>query len=277
MGVAQRHGQHMNEVHDKVDRKSRKLFVAMLVASFLSVPAVMHAGVDSSSDALTPGEILDRVDDVFRGESSVGRASMTIVTKHWTRTLVIDFWSRGKEKSLIRILEPAKERGTATLKVGRELWNYLPKVNRVIKLPSSMMSASWMGSHFTNDDLVRQSRMSEDYDFEVSFEGKREGVEVVELTCIPKEDAAVVWGKVVVLVERARYLPLSVLYHNEDLELMRTMTYSNVRELDGRALPTEIVIVPHDETGEKTRVEYQTIDFDSVKDDELFSLRELQR
>jgi len=262
---------------ERVRRRSTKLIAVVFLASVFGVPAATQAADRRPDEVLTPREILDRVDDVFRGESSTGRASMTIVTEHWTRTLTLDFWSKGKEKSLIRILEPAKEKGTATLKVGRELWNYLPKVNRVIKLPSSMMSASWMGSHFTNDDLVRESRMAEDYDFQVSFEGERGGTEIVELTCIPKEDAAVVWGKVVVIVERARYLPLSVLYYNEDLELMRTMTYSNVRELDGRTLPTEIVIVPQDEPDEETRVKYETIDFDSVDDDEIFSLRELQR
>jgi hypothetical protein len=227
--------------------------------------------------ALGARQILDRVDDLFRGSSSVGRASMQIATEHWTRSLTLAFWTKGKERSLIRILEPKKEKGTATLKVGNELWNYLPKVNRVIKLPSSMMSASWMGSHLTNDDLVRESRMADDYDFEITFDGVRDGERIVELTCIPKEDAPVVWGKVVVTVHRDGYLPSSVLYYDEDLELVRSMTYSAVRELGGRELPTEITIVPQDKPDEHTRLRYEELDFDVTNDDELFSLRELQR
>jgi hypothetical protein len=140
-----------------------------------------------------------------------------------------------------------------------------------------MMSASWMGSHLTNDDLVRESRMADDYDFEITFDGVRDGERIVELTCIPKEDAPVVWGKVVVTVHRDGYLPSSVLYYDEDLELVRSMTYSAVRELGGRELPTEITIVPQDKPDEHTRLRYEELDFDVTNDDELFSLRELQR
>ncbi len=149
---------------------------------------------------LSAKEILDKVDDLYRGESSHGKMSMTIVTAHWTRNLELEFWNKGKDKSLIRILAPEKEAGTATLRVGNEIWNYLPKVNRVIKLPSSMMSASWMGSHFTNNDLVKESRFTEDYNFEKSFEGVRGDRKVIEIDCQPKPEAAVVWGKVVVTV-----------------------------------------------------------------------------
>ena len=122
---------------------------------------------------LTAREMLDKVDDLYRGVSSQGKMTMTIVTAHWTRSLSLEFQSKGKDKSLVRILAPVKEKGTATLRSGNEIWNYLPKVNRVVKLPSSMMSASWMGSHFTNDDLVKQSRFTEDYTFQIGFQGKR--------------------------------------------------------------------------------------------------------
>lgn len=111
------------------------------------------------------------MDDLFRGKSSQGLMTMTVVTKHWKRTLTMQWWSKGKDRSLVRILAPKKEAGTATLRVGNDVWNYLPKVKRVIKLPSSMMSGSWMGSHFTNDDLVKESRMADDYTFKITFQG----------------------------------------------------------------------------------------------------------
>ena len=145
----------------------------------------------AGASELTPKEILDRVDDLFRGDSSHGKATLTVRTENWSRSLTMEFWSRGKDHSLIRILEPKKEKGTATLKAGRDLWNYLPKVKRVVKLPSSMMSASWMGSHFTNDDLVRESRMADDYPFEITFEGSRDGSDIIEITCTPKPEAPV--------------------------------------------------------------------------------------
>jgi hypothetical protein len=225
----------------------------------------------------TAGEILDKVDDLFRETSSHGRATMTIAAAHWTRTLTLEFWSKGTERSLVRILAPEKEKGTATLKVGTDMWNFLPKVKRVVKLPSSMLSASWMGSHFTNDDLVRESRMSEDYTSAIGFTGDRDGIAVIEVTAIPKPAAPVVWGKVVVRVRADDLLPVRAEYYDEQQQLARTMTWSEIGTLGGRRLPTLITIVPAAAASESTRVRWDAIEFDVDVPDDFFSLRELQR
>jgi hypothetical protein len=243
-------------------------FLACLLLVFVWRPAT--AAVDAR-------QILDRVDDLFRGRSAQGRASMTVTTAHWTRTLDLEFWSEGKERSLIRILAPQKEKDTATLKVGNDMWNYLPKVKRVIKLPSTAMSASWMGSHLTNDDLVKESRMADDYTTTVTFEGERDGRRVIELTCLPKAEAAVVWGKVVVLVRAEDLLPLEVPFFDEDLRLARTIRYSEVRTLGGRELPTMLTVVPADKPAESTVIRYDAIEFDVPLASDTFSLRTLQR
>jgi hypothetical protein len=202
---------------------------------------------------------------------------MTVTTAHWTRTLALEFWNHGTDRTLIRILAPQKEKGTATLRVGNDLWNFLPKVKRTIKLPSSMLQASWMGSHFTNDDLVKESRMTQDYTFEVTFDGVRDGEAVLEITCTPKPDAAVVWGRVLVRVRAADHLPLAVLFYDERLALARTLTYSEVRTLGGRELPTHMVIVPTDKPAELTRVVYEDIRFDEPLPEDTFSLRTLEQ
>jgi hypothetical protein len=202
---------------------------------------------------------------------------MTVTTVHWKRSLTLEMWTKGKDKSLIRIRAPKKEKGTATLRSGNDIWNYLPKVNRVIKLPSSMMAASWMGSHFTNDDLVKESRMAEDYTFEITFLGENQGQEIVEITCQPKAEAAIVWGKVVVMARTADYLPLWVQYFNEDLQLARTMTFSQVDRLGGRKLPTVVTMVPEDKPRELTIITYEKMEFNMQLDDDFFSLRTLQR
>lgn len=201
---------------------------------------------------------------------------MQVVTSHWSRTLSLEFWSKGKDKSLVRILAPLKEKGTATLRSGNEIWNYLPKVNRVVKLPSSMMSASWMGSHFTNDDLVKQSRFADDYHFEITQQGMRDGLDIVEITCIPKPEAPVVWGKVEVVVRRSDYLPLVTRYYDEGLKLARTMTFSDVKTWSGRSLPTVMTLTPEGKSGEMTQVSYDSITLDVSLDDSFFSLRNLQ-
>jgi outer membrane lipoprotein-sorting protein len=246
------------------------LFLALGPLAYLGIRPVL-------AEPLSAKDILDKVDDLYRGTSSHGKMTMEVITTHWTRTLSLEFWSKGKDKSLVRILAPLKEKGTATLRSGNEIWNFLPKVNRVVKLPSSMMSASWMGSHFTNDDLVKQSRFADDYDFKITYEGMRDGVEVVELTCIPKPEAPVVWGKVEVVVRRSDYLPVLMRYYDEGLHLARTMTFSNFRELSGRSLPTVMTLTPEDKPGEKTEVRYEEISFDVLLSDEVFSLRNLQQ
>ncbi len=254
----------------------RGLRVGMGLLLVLSVTATLRSRVVPAADP-TPAEILDRIDDLFRGESSHGTATMTVRTENWSRSLKMEFWSKGKDESLIRILEPKKEKGTATLKSGRDLWNYLPKVKRVVKLPSSMMSASWMGSHFSNDDLVRETRMVDDYTFEKTFSGARNGVEILEITCTPKPEAPVVWGKVVVTVSSENSMPQSIRYYDEDMDLARTMTYSETKPLGGRTLPTRIEMQPADEPDELTVVVYEEIDFDVTLADDAFSLRTLQR
>lgn len=240
---------------------------------------VMNSGVCFAENLkqLTPKQILDKVDDLFRGKSSQGRMTMTIVTAHWSRTLTLDFWSEGKEKSLIRILEPKKEKGTATLRVENDIWNYLPKVKRVIKLPSSMMSASWMGSHFTNDDLVKESRMADDYTFELTFNGEKDGQDILELTCHPKPEAAIVWGKVIVTVRKKDYLPLDTKYYDEDMKLARTMFFSEIGPLGNRIIPKRMVVIPEDKPDEKTEVVYSEINFDADLPQNTFSLRNLQK
>lgn len=230
-----------------------------------------------AAEPLTAQEILDRVDDLYRSSSSRGTMTMSIVTRHWKRTLVLEFWSKGKDRSLVRILAPKKEKGTATLRSGGEIWNYLPKVKRVIKLPSSMMSASWMGSHFTNDDLVKESRFTEDYDFQVMRQDGEHDPDQVAITCIPKPNAAVVWGKVVVTVRRSDYLPVRSRYYDEDMRLARTLVFSDIRSLGGRNIPAKLTVIPADQPTEKTEVSYDEIAFDLDLSDRLFSLRNLQK
>ena len=131
---------------------------------------------------------------------------------------------------ILKVLKPKKEKGLATLRVDKNVWNYMPKVKRVVKIPSSMMSSSWMGSHFTNDDLVKQSRMAEDYTFSITYEGMKDGEEVIEITCLPNKEAAVVWGKVEVVVYADNHIPLRMIYYDEDLLLSRTLEFTNIQK-----------------------------------------------
>ena len=244
--------------------------ILLILGLFISIS-------NSHADILSAEKILDNVDDLYRSNASHGILTLSVTTVNWQRTLTLEQWSKGEDKSLIKILKPKKEKGLATLRVDKNMWNYMPKVKRVVKIPSSMMSSSWMGSHFTNDDLVKQSRMAEDYTFSLTFEGTKDDKEIIEVTCLPNKEAAVVWGKVEVVVYADDYLPLRMIYYDEDLLLSRTLEFTNIEMMDGKMIPTMMNMIPTDEPGESTTVKWEEVQFDVTIDDEFFSLRKLQQ
>ena len=228
------------------------------------------------ASSLDPEIILNNVDDIYRSNASHGILTLSVKTSNWQRSLTLEQWSKGNNMHLLKVLKPKKEKNLATLRVDKNVWNYMPKVKRVVKIPSSMMSSSWMGSHFTNDDLVKQSRMVIDYDFSITYEGLRNGVDIVEISCIPKKNAAVVWGKVEVIVFRNDFIPLNIVYYDEDLKLSRTLKFSNIQVLGGKKIPLQMKMVPTDEPEESTAILWEKIEFDIVIKDDFFSLRKLQ-
>ena len=240
----------------------------------------LASGVMASSEAAAqpdPVKIMERVDRLLRGDSSRGVATMEVVTENWEREITMEMWSLGTEFSLVRVQAPAREAGTATLMAEDNIWNYLPKVDRTIKIPSSMMGGAWMGSHFTNDDLVRESQLIEDYDIEIAFAGDRDGDDVWEFRLTPKPEAAVIWGHLEFRVRQADYMPQWARYYDEEGELVRTMEYSEFTEFAGRLVPAVMDMHPHDKPGERTTVRYDELEFDVDIDEGFFSLQMLQR
>ena len=221
--------------------------------------------------------ILRQIDDLWRGDSSHSQFSMKIKTAHYTRSLSLEGWSLGTEKTLVRILSPKKEKGVSSLKSGKHLYTYLPRTDRTIRLTSSMMMGSWMGSHFTNDDLVQESRREEDYDIEISFEGIRDGQEIIEFTLVPKANAVVVWGKVELIVLRKSLLPVEEIFYDEDFERARTIIFSDVIELGGQMRPAKMRVIPSDKPDEFTEIVYHSLDLDIPLEDSFFSLNQLKR
>ena len=234
-------------------------------------------GVNGPVNAQTAEEIMDRVDRVLRGDSSYGVIRIQVVTEHWERAMTLESWSLGTEYSLVRLLTPAKEAGTATLMADEDIWNYLPKVERTIKVPASMMGGAWMGSHFTNDDLVKDSQLVEDYDIAITFDGERDDVAVWEFRLTPKPEAAVVWGHLDYQVRKNDYMPLWVRYFDEDKQLARMMEFRDFSELGGRLVPAVMDMYPADKPNERTTMFYDQLEFDIEIDESFFSLQSLKR
>ncbi len=244
--------------------RAHPLFLAALL------PSVLHAQ-DSAR------EIVDRVDRLLRGNSSHGTVTMEVVTADWSRSMDLEIWSLGTKYALVRVLAPRKDAGMATLKSGSDLWNYLPRVDRTIRLPPSLMSSAWMGSHFTNDDLVKETRLVDDYDIVISFSGVRDGVEVWEFTLTPKPEAPVVWGKIEEQIRKKDFMPVWGRYYDERGELARTMTFSDFQTMGGRLVPAVMTVEPTDKPGERTVLRYTSLQFDVPLEPSFFSLQRLQR
>ena len=192
-------------------------------------------------------DLVDEADRVTRGDSSTGDVSMTVY-RRGTVSIRLKVWSQGRDKFLAKIIRPSRLRGMATLKSGDNLWNYLPRMDRVVKLGSSMMGGSWMGSHFTNDDLVKETDLRKHYTCTAAYD---EGDTWV-VTLTPRADAPVVWGKLVMAVAKKGPLPRWARYYDERGTLNRTMTYEQVKPMGGRTIPTVMRLQPADAPSERT-------------------------
>lgn len=253
----------------------------VLLASILTDPGGLLRTATPLAAAAPPAvdaaAIVDRVDRLLHGDSSEGEMTMAVVTRRWTRTLTLRAWSEGTDRALIKVVAPAKEAGVATLKAGDEIWNYLPKVDRTIRVPTSMMMASWMGSHFTNDDLVKESRLIRDYDIAIGFEGVRSGARVWEFVLTPRPEAPVVWGKVVMEVRQDDLMPTWARYHGDDGALRRTVTFADYQVMGGRLVPATMRVVPTDKPDESTVIRYTRLRFDMRLPPDTFTLAALRR
>jgi outer membrane lipoprotein-sorting protein len=222
-------------------------------------------------------EIIQRAEEMLKGETSQGTFRMTVVTPNYTRVMEMDTYWQGNEKALVTINSPRREAGNKTLKIGNEMWMYLRNTETTIKIPPSMMLQSWNGSDFTNDDIVRESNLVDDYTMEIIGEEELEGVLCWVVELIPKEDTPIVWGKLHYLVRQKDYIAARVDYYDEREALIRYMVFSDIGEYDGRTIPGTWTMYNNAKPGHKTTFEIIDIKFDAPISSRVFSLQELQR
>ncbi|WP_457651230.1 outer membrane lipoprotein-sorting protein [Rhodocaloribacter sp.] len=230
-----------------------------------------------TADTLSAKEIVRRADDLLRGKTQQGKYRMTIIRPDWQRTTEFAFWSEGTEKSFIRVLNPPKDRGVAFLKIGRQMWQYIPRINRVIKIPPSMMLESWMGSDFTNDDLVKESSIVEDYTHRLLGRETFGEDEAYKIELIPKPDAPVTWSRIVEWIRVSDFIPLRAEYFNERDEHIRTLLFSDVRTFGNRTLPARMELVEETKPGHETILLLEEAVFDRPIPPSIFSQQNLRR
>lgn len=242
----------------------------LILCLLLILPGILP-GQDLSAE-----EIIRRSEENLRGGSSYGEMKMTIVRPTWTRETIMKSWSKGQDLALIVITAPARDKGIAYLKRDNEIWNWQPRIERTIKLPPSMMSQSWMGSDFTNDDLVRESSLTSDYNQKLLGTESINDLECYKLELIPLEEAAVVWGRLLMWISKDHFMQVKTEFYDEDGFLINTMTASQFRTFGDRHLPARMKIVPEDNPGHETIVEYITLEFDQNLDDRLFTIQHMK-
>lgn len=222
-------------------------------------------------------EIVRKADDKAKGKTSVSNISIQTIRPKWTREMTVKAWTKGTDLTMILILTPAKEKGVVYLKRKKEVWNWIPSIERNIKMPPSMMSQSWMGTDFTNDDLVKEASILEDYDHSFLEEIEIEGRSCHKIQMIPKPKSAVVWGKVIMCIDKKDFMMLQVEYFDEDGSLINTMRCSDIKMLGGRLLPARMEMVPADKKGHKTILQYKSLVFDTPMEDTFFSTQNITK
>ncbi len=221
-------------------------------------------------------EIVLKADQKLKGLTSYSEMKITIVRPRWSREMTMKSWSKGDDYSMILLTSPKRDAGTVFLKRGNEIWNWIPSIERNIKLPPSMMMQDWMGTDFKNDDLVKQSSMVTDYEQSIVGDSVIEGRDCYKIKMIPKPDAPVVWGQVLVWIDTKDFLELRSEYYDEDGYLMTTMIGSDIKMLGGKLLPAKMIMIPADKPGNKTIMEFLETTFDQPIADDFFTTAKMK-
>ena len=238
----------------------------------LLFPLLFIFRIISAQDAR---DIVKRADEKARGKTSASMITIQTIRPGWTREMTVKSWTKGNDYVVILVTAPAKEKGVVFLKRDKEVWNWVPSIERNIKMPPSMMSQSWMGTDFTNDDLVKESSILEDYDHTITGDTTIDGRSCYSIRLIPKPSAAVVWGKVQMCIDKKDYLMLHVEYFDEDGSLINTMHCGDIRMLGGRLLPARMEMVPSEKKGNKTVLIYSSLSFDQPIEDSFFTVQNM--
>jgi outer membrane lipoprotein-sorting protein len=252
---------------------------SMRIVSSILLLAVLLLLARSSAAAEPPlppvRQVVERLNDLFRVDSSKAELTLKVVTDRYHRELTLHAWTRGKDDALLVVRAPAREAGAATLRSKEGLWIYAPRADRLVRLPRAMLAESWMGSHFTNEDLVRETDFLRDYDTSLAWKeagGKRQ----LQATLVPKPKTPVVWSRVVYLLDPSDYLPLRAEFYDQD-RIARALTFADPHVVSGRRVPFTLQMVPADKPGEETRLEYQQLQFGVPVDPSLFTQRGLRQ
>ena len=221
-------------------------------------------------------EIIRKSNNLLQGETNEMTITMKLVRPKWERVITMKTWQKGTEYSLVLIISPAKDKGQTFLKRGNEMWNWVPSISRMIKLPPSMMAQNWMSSDLSYDDFLKESSIVYDYTHKILKTEVISGMDCYKIELIPKENAAVVWGKVIKWVSKDGYFTLKSEYFDEDMDLVRTEKTGDIKYMGNRRIPTKYIVIPADKPGNQTLMVIDAAKFDIPIAEEFFSLQNMK-
>jgi outer membrane lipoprotein-sorting protein len=248
-------------------------FTALYMFYYLSILFVLHSSLLFAQSAY---DIIKKAEEHSRGNTSIATMSIQVVRPSWTRTISMKAWTKGNDYSIILIQSPAKEKGTIFLKRKKEVWNWIPSIERTIKMPPSMMNQSWMGTDFTTDDLVKEASILNDYTHKIIGDTIIDSRNSYVIELIPKSGSAVVWGKVITIIDKKDYILMNVKYFDEAGVLVNTLQCRDIRDFNGRLLPATMEMTPSDKDKHRTIMTYSDIIFNKPIDDAFFSVNTIQ-
>jgi outer membrane lipoprotein-sorting protein len=230
-----------------------------------------------SPEVIEPGQIVKAAEDLMRGESIEGIYTMTIRTPGWQRSLRLKVTGQGRDKMFIRILAPAKEAGIGSLRIDHEMWNYLPDIEKTLKIPPSMMLQPWMGSDFANDDLVKESSVVNDYTHTLLSIDNLDGHTAYKIELTPKPEAAVIWGRRVQWIRLGDNVPLKEEYYDENGEIIKVLDYSNIGTVSDRVIPRTWTMTSLTKQGHYTVIELINVHYNLPVKNHVFTLQNLKK
>ncbi len=245
-----------------------------LIISLLTICLTPFIGISQNLSAI---DIVKKADSKLRGNSSYSEMTMTIVRPTYERSISMKVWTMGNDYGLIKILSPAKEKGQGYVKRKKELWNWIPSIDRLIKMSSSVMSQSWMGSDFSNDDMVKESSMVNDYTDKLIKEEKVREFNCYKIEMTPKSSSAVVWGKVYIWIDKKEFVIIKIEDYDEENLLVQTLDYFDLKTFGDRKLPSKIELTPSDKKTNKTIITTTKADFNIKIDESFFSQQNLKK
>lgn len=261
-------------IKPRYTKQNFRLFKFLHIVSAVFVFILFSVSTVVAQDA---AEIIERMEEMMRGDSQQAEMTMKIERPRYEREVTMRSWLKGRDYSLILITAPARDEGTVYMMQGNDIWNYDPRIDRITRLPSSMMAQSWMGSDFTNDDLVRDTDQVEDFEHEILRTEEYNGFESYVIEMIPKPGRPIVWGKVNMWISVDDYIQLRVENYDQRFELVTTMELNDIKEIGERKVPTRITVTPADKDNERTILTYQELEFDIEIEEAFFSRANMQR